>query len=178
MKSKRMLLVSLVLVAAAAYAQDDRDTRAHDRDARAATAREVPRGTEIRVRTDTEIPANPQPDATFAATVSEDITNNSGEVVIPRHSRATLVAVPNEDGKDTVLDLRSVSVDGRRYDLMSRDEAATGQAHGGLGTNKRTAKYVGGGAAVGAVLGALIGGGKGAAVGAVVGGAGGAGAQV
>jgi outer membrane lipoprotein SlyB len=47
-----------------------------------------------------------------------------------------------------------------------------------LGANKRTAKYVGGGAAVGAVLGALLGGGKGAAIGALVGGAGGAGAQV
>src|SRR5207253_6794431 len=49
---------------------------------------------------------------------------------------------------------------------------------GGLGANKRTAKYVGGGAAIGAVLGALLGGGKGAAIGALVGGAGGAGAQV
>jgi len=37
---------------------------------------------------------------------------------------------------------------------------------------------VGGGAAVGAVLGALLGGGKGAAIGAVLGGAGGAGTQV
>ena len=45
-------------------------------------------------------------------------------------------------------------------------------------STQRTAKYVGGGAAVGAVLGALLGGGKGAAIGALVGGAGGAGAQV
>ena len=49
---------------------------------------------------------------------------------------------------------------------------------GGLGANKRTAKYVGGGAAVGAVLGAIFGGGKGAAIGGLLGGAGGAGAQV
>jgi outer membrane lipoprotein SlyB len=48
----------------------------------------------------------------------------------------------------------------------------------GLGANARTGKYVGGGAAVGAVLGALMGGGKGAAIGALIGGAGGAGAQV
>jgi uncharacterized membrane protein YebE (DUF533 family) len=77
-----------------------------------------------------------------------------------------------------VLDLRSVDVNGRRYDLMANDESAAGQAHGGLGTNKRTAKYVGGGAAIGAVLGAIIGGGKGAAIGGVLGGAGGAGTQV
>jgi uncharacterized membrane protein len=38
--------------------------------------------------------------------------------------------------------------------------------------------YVGGGAAIGALLGALMGGGKGAAIGAVLGGAGGAGTQV
>ena len=44
--------------------------------------------------------------------------------------------------------------------------------------NKRTGKYVGGGAAVGAVLGALMVGGKGAAIGALVAGGGGAGAQV
>jgi hypothetical protein len=49
---------------------------------------------------------------------------------------------------------------------------------GGLGANKRTGIYVGGGAAVGAILGALLGGGKGAAIGAVLGGAGGAGTQV
>ena len=59
--------------------------------------------------------------------------------------------------------------------LTTEDKSST---PGGLGANKRTAKYVGGGAAVGAVLGALLGGGKGAAIGALVGGAGGAGAQV
>ena len=47
----------------------------------------------------------------------------------------------------------------------------------GLGVNSRTGKYVGGGAAIGAVMGALLGGGKGA-VGARVGGARGAGTQV
>jgi uncharacterized membrane protein len=68
-----------------------------------------------------------------------------------------------------------VTVNGKRYQLTTQDRSST---PGGLGANKRTAKYVGGGAAVGAVLGALLGGGKGAAIGALVGGAGGAGAQV
>src|SRR5439155_15396432 len=76
---------------------------------------------------------------------------------------------------DTTLDLRSVTIDGRRYAITSAGGKST---PGGLGANKRTAKYVGGGAAIGAVLGALLGGGKGAATGALVGGAGGAGAQV
>lgn len=136
----------------------------------------LPRGSEIKVRTDTAIPVNPTNGASFAASVNNDVTDNTGQVVIPRGSRARLVAERTSDGKDTVLDLRSVTVNGRRYLITSPGgNKASGS---GLGANKRTAKYVGGGAAVGAVLGALMGGGKGAAIGALVGGAGGAGAQV
>ena len=139
--------------------------------------RVVPEGTEIKVRTDTAIPAKPPANAKYAATISSDVTSQSGGVVIPRGSRAQLVAVPTADGKDTNLDLRSVTVNGRRY-LLETSSDSKSSAPGGLGVNKRTGKYVGGGAAVGAVLGALLGGGKGAAIGALVGGAGGAGAQV
>src|SRR5262249_28176522 len=90
---------------------------------------------------------------------------------------AVLVAEPNSDGKDTTLDLQSVTVNGQRYMLTAEGSGSSSRA-GGIGMNKRTGKYVGGGAAIGAVLGAIMGGGKGAAIGAVVGGAGGAGAQV
>jgi hypothetical protein len=138
-------------------------------------AQTLPKDTAIKVRTDTSIPAKPAANAKYAATVSNDITDSSGSVVIPKGSRAQLVAVPN--GNDTNLDLRSVTVNGKRY-LLTTQGKSSGSAPGGLGANKRTAKYVGGGAAVGAVLGALIGGGKGAAIGGLVGGAGGAGAQV
>ena len=137
----------------------------------------LPQGTEIKVRTDNSIPAKPAANAKYTATVSNDVTDNSGSVLIPRGSRATLVAVPNSDGKDTTLDLRSVNINGQRYLLQAQGKSG-GSARGGLGANTRTAKYVGGGAAVGAILGALLGGGKGAAIGAIVGGAGGAGAQV
>ena len=140
------------------------------------TTHVLPAGTEIKVRTDTSIPAKPTARAKYAATVNNDVTDKDGAVLIPRHARASLVAVPSEDGKDVNLDLSSVVLHGRRYLLTS--ESANSSAPGGLGANKRTAKYVGGGAAVGAVLGALIGGGKGAAIGGILGGAGGAGAQV
>jgi len=70
-----------------------------------------------------------------------------------------------------------VTVNGRRY-LLAEQNVGKSSAPGGLGANKRTGKYVGGGAAIGAVLGAIFGGGKGAAIGALAGGAGGAGAQV
>jgi hypothetical protein len=137
----------------------------------------VPQGTDIKVRTDTAIPATPTANAKYTATVSNDVVDRSGNVVIPRGSRATLVAVPSDNGKDTTLDLRSVRVNGQRYMLEVAGKSQS-SAPGGLGMNSRTGKYVGGGAAVGAVLGALLGGGKGAAIGALVGGAGGAGAQV
>jgi hypothetical protein len=137
----------------------------------------VPKDTEIKLRTDTAIPAKPAANARYTATVSKDVTDSSGNVIIPHGARAHLVAIPSEDGKDTTLDLRSVSVNGKSY-LLEAPGESNGGTPGGLGANKRTGKYVGGGAAVGAVLGALLGGGKGAAVGALVGGAGGAGAQV
>src|SRR5689334_8652559 len=156
MKSTRLLLaIAAVLLASSAWAQT------------------LPKDSEIKVRTDTAIPAKPAANTKYTASVSNDVTDSSGAVVIPRGSRAQLVAVQN--GNDTNLDLRSVTVNRRRYLLTTKDKSS---APGGLGANKRTAKYVGGGAAVGAVLGALLGGGKGAAIGALVGGAGGAGAQV
>ncbi len=155
MKSANALFAIVVLLASSAWAQT------------------LPKDNEIKVRTDTAIPAKPPANAKYSASVSKDVTDSSGAVVIPKGARAQLVAVAN--GDDTTLDLRSVTVDGKRYLLTTQDK---GSSPGGLGANKRTAKYVGGGAAVGAVLGALLGGGKGAAIGALVGGAGGAGAQV
>jgi len=142
-----------------------------------AQTRVVPKDTDLKVRTDSAIPAKPADNAKYTASVSSDVKDGSGAVIIPRGSRATLVAVPNTDGKDTTLDLRSVSVGGQRYLLTTQTKSGS-SAPGGLGANSRTGKYVGGGAAVGAVLGAIFGGGKGAAIGALAGGAGGAGAQV
>jgi hypothetical protein len=66
-------------------------------------------------------------------------------------------------------------VNGRTYLVQSNSAAQTGKE--GVGKNKRTAKYVGGGAVAGTLIGALAGGGKGAAIGALAGGAAGAGAQ-
>jgi hypothetical protein len=158
---KLTVLAPLVLLAAGAVAQS--------------TSHVLPKDTEIKVKTNTAIPAKPAANAHYGATVSDDIKDNTGALVIPRGSTALLVAVPTSNGKDTNLDLRSVTVNGRRYLLTTAEQSS---APGGLGANKRTGKYVGGGAAIGAVLGAIFGGGKGAAIGALAGGAGGAGAQV
>ena len=158
----RSLLLFVLLAGVAAFAQ----------------LRTIPADTEIKVRTDTAIPANPAPGTVYTASVSDDVPDGQGGVAIPRGSRARLVAQTAPDGKDTVLDLRSVSVNGARYNLEAAGTQGTKSSGSGLGANKRTAKYVGGGAAVGAVLGALLGGGKGAAIGAIVGGGAGAGGQV
>jgi len=162
MQPKKMFMALIILLVAAASAQ---------------TSRVLPQDTEIKVRTDTAIPAKPAANTKYAATVSNDVMDKSGAVLIPSGARAQLVAIPSSNGNDTNLDLRSVTINGQKY-LLTTQNASKSSAPGGLGVNKRTGKYVGGGAAVGAVLGALLGGGKGAAIGALVGGAGGAGAQV
>jgi hypothetical protein len=65
---------------------------------------------------------------------------------------------------DLVLDLQSVTINGKQYLINSTDVAKKGKS--GVGANKRTAVYTGGGAALGAIIGAIAGGGKGAAIGA------------
>jgi len=133
-------------------------------------------GTEIKVRTDTVIPEKPVAGNQYTASISNDVVNNAGGVAIPRGSRGVLVAVPTADGKDVDLDLRYVTVGGHKY-LLSARSGTRNDRRQGVGMNETTGKYVGGGAAIGGILGALVGGGRGAGVGAVLGGAGGAGAQ-
>jgi hypothetical protein len=69
------------------------------------------------------------------------------------------------------LELTRMVIDGHDYPLVSSDYTLQGK---GRGSN--TAKKVGGGAVLGAIIGAAAGGGKGAAIGAAAGG--GAGAAV
>jgi hypothetical protein len=61
---------------------------------------------------------------------------------------------------------------------VNTEAVSQGGNRQGLGQNKRTGEFVGGGAVLGTLLGAIAGGGKGAAIGALAGGATGAGAQV
>ncbi len=76
-------------------------------------------------------------------------------------------------GKSEIaLELTSVSVNGRRYNVQTDQYSREGNSRG-----KNTAEKVGGGAAVGAILGGLLGGGKGAAIGATVGAGAGTGVQ-
>jgi hypothetical protein len=139
-------------------------------------------GTEIAVQVDETIDGSTASDGqTFAADVTEAVRDAQGKVVIPAGAKAQIVIKSlTQAGKikgqaDLVLDLASVSIDGRQYALSTADLEEKGRA--GLGKNKRTAEFVGGGAAIGSVVGALLGGGKGAAIGAGVGAGGGTAAQ-
>jgi hypothetical protein len=141
----------------------------------------LPPGTTISVRNDQDINSqNATEGRTFPASIQQDILDASGNVVIPRGSPAMLVVRRvNEGGTlsggNFVLDLESVRVNGRRYMVDTEDLEKGNQ---GIGKNKRTAEYVGGGAVLGTLLGAIAGGGKGAAIGAIAGAAAGGGAQV
>jgi hypothetical protein len=142
----------------------------------------LPRGTELLVRNDENI--NSQ-DAvagrTYRASIIQDVADERGNIVIPRGSEAELVVRQVNEGGTVnngsfVLDLDSVRVSGRRYQVSTTDIEARDQ--NGIGRNRRTGEMVGGGAVLGTLLGAIAGGGKGAAIGAVAGAAAGGGVQV
>lgn len=137
----------------------------------------IPVGAQLVVRTIDRIEVRkPDPHQHFLASVGRDVIDTNGVVIIPRGSMAHLIA-HEVGGGDIAIDLRSVNVSGRRYIINAEDITNT-RVRDGLGANKRTAKFVGGAALLGTVLGAIAGGGRGAAIGALAGGAAGAGTQV
>lgn len=142
------------------------------------TAATLPSGTDISVRTNNTIRADDADENhVFNASVQRDVLDRDGHVAIPRGSNAELVI--RRLGRDELaLDLRAVTVSGRRYVLDTEDYVQQGERKEGVGGNERTGKYVGGGAVIGGIIGAIAGGGKGAAIGALSGSAAGAGAQM
>ena len=135
-------------------------------------------GTTIAVRTNEAIDAKDSDGRVFSGEVAEDVMDRAGRVAVPKGSKVEMVvrkAADNEN--ELVLDLDSVMVNGQRYSVESESSSVSAGKEG-IGKNKRTGKYVGGGAAIGAIIGAIAGGGKGAAIGAGAGAAAGAGAQV
>lgn len=114
--------------------------------------------------------ATAQEGQTFDAQVTRDAKDADGDVVIPRGSQAHIVIKSASKGgrfrgaSDLVLDLQTVTIDGKPYTIDTADIGQKGRS--GLGANKRTGEFTGGGAALGAIIGAIAGGGKGAAIGA------------
>jgi outer membrane lipoprotein SlyB len=144
--------------------------------------RTIPAGTTVKVRNSNAISAEEASvGATYPAVVTADVIGADGLPAIPKGSDATLIVRSSQaQGKiqgqsELSLDLASVNVGGRHYNLETEDVQEKGKQ--GLGTNKRTAVFTGGGAALGTIIGAVAGGGKGAAIGALAGGAAGAATQ-
>jgi len=138
----------------------------------------IPAGVKISVVTDQSVSSKTAKiGQTVSASVAQDVTAG-GKVVIPKGSPVKLtVSSVQASGRLSTpaklyLRLRSVTVGGKTYTIAT---SSAGRTLGGKG--KRDAGFIGGGAAGGAVIGALAGGGKGAAIGAAAGaGAGTAGA--
>lgn len=141
------------------------------------TAKVIPEGTEIAIRTDEKIDSDDSsPGQLFSATIDEDVFDASGGLAIPRGTRAKLDVRNITTGGAThspeiVLDLFSVSVNEKEYRVLTSDVDFSNKK--GLGANKRTAEFGGGGAAIGALLGGIFGGGKGAGIGVAAGAGGG-----
>ena len=143
----------------------------------------LPAGSKVEVRTDENIDSRTAADGqTYAAEIYRDVLDQSGEVVLPQGANAQLVIRSATRGgrisgaADLLVDLVSVSVGGRQYVVVSSDAERRGKS--GLGANKRTAEYVGGVSALGAIIGAIAGQGRGAAIGAGAGAGAGAVAEV
>ncbi len=142
----------------------------------------LPAGTEIVVMTNQNIDSKTATAGqTFPADVAQDVTDSGGRVVIPKGSPAELVirkvsAGNVTGGSELSLDLQSVKVGEHRYVVNTQDLEQKGSQ--GIGANKRTAEMVGGGTALGTLIGAVAGGGKGAAIGALAGAAAGTGTEI
>lgn len=137
----------------------------------------IDQGTILTVRTNEPISEARADGRIFTGTVDQDVLGSHGQVAIPRGSDVELIVRVARDN-DLILDLDSVTVDGRRYAISADANRIEADNRDTPGANSRTGRYVGGGAVLGAILGAAIGGGKGAAIGAAAGAGAGATAQI
>jgi hypothetical protein len=145
-----------------------------------ASAAEVDRvapGTEITVRINESIEIQSwDRGRIYRGQLVRDVRATDGDLAFPRGAEAELT-VRQVGDHEMVLDLEAIYANGRRYLVDASAQEINTRDRQGVGENRRTAKYVGGGAIIGSIIGAIAGGGKGAAIGAAAGAAGGAGAQ-
>ena len=149
--------------------------------------------TVIRVRMNEQLTSrNARVGDRFSTTVEEPVYANGGTEVIPTGSKvwgrvsSVTRAQRRKAGTITVafnsVELpngRSYPINGSLSSLQADDVNADNEGSvKGRDNDKRNAIFIGGGAATGAIIGAIAGGGKGAGIGAIIGGALGTGARV
>ncbi|MDQ3805935.1 MAG: hypothetical protein M3416_19155 [Acidobacteriota bacterium] len=154
----------------------------------------VPADTVLRARMDTQLSSKTaRTGDRFSATVTEPVYGGeSGIEVIPVGSkvwgRVTSVKRAGRRSPGTItVSFNQVqlpngsrpTINGSLSSLQADDVNADNEGTvAGRGNRKRDAVFIGGGAATGAIIGAIAGGGKGAAIGAILGGGLGTGARV
>jgi len=131
---------------------------------------DVPAGTAIAVRLNQPIASNTVAAGdSFSGEVARPVEVN-GRVAIPRGASVRGAVVSAESAghikgaSQLSLDLSSISFNGHSYSIQSNTWSRTAAARG-----KRSAEVIGGGAGLGALIGAIAGHGKGAAIGAATG---------
>jgi hypothetical protein len=127
----------------------------------------VPAGTPIAVTVDQAVSSKTNDAGDhFAASIAAPVMVDGKQVIARGAKVSGTVTEAKSAGRfkgnaEIALTLRSVTVDGKEYDLKTSTYSEVTKGRG-----KRTAEGTGIGAAAGAVIGALAGGGKGAAIGA------------
>jgi hypothetical protein len=129
----------------------------------------IPTGTAIVIRTEEKIDSdNASSGQRFSAEVVDAVDDLAGGVAIPAHSKAKLLIVSESGGGAgspyMYLDLDTVNISGKMHRVFTSELKESNDK--GFGKDKRTARFLGGGAALGGLFGAILGGGQGAAIGA------------
>ena len=143
------------------------------------TGLQVPAGTMLTVRLIDPVDSqNDRLGQTYRASLDQPVEVN-GQTLLPRGADVVATLIDEQkSGKiqgrtSLTIDLKNVAVNGKQYDITT-----TGVSEESGSRGARSAKVIGGTAALGAIIGAVAGGGKGAAIGAGSGAALGTAAQV
>ncbi len=150
-----------------------------DAPAQTGSAVTFPSGTPVVIRTTTAIDTDRNRVGDVFDAILSDAMVWDNQTIFPRGTAAKgRIAYAQESGKlsgrsQLVLELTDIIYNGRTYFLRTSDYTEMGSSRA-----NRTAATVGGTAALGAIIGAIAGGGKGAAIGAGSGAAVGTGVQV
>ncbi len=131
----------------------------------------IPEGTVVTVRTIERIDSSVnRTGQTFKASLDAPIVVED-RVVVPKDLNVTLKLISADSAghisgrSELTVSLESFTYQGKKYVVASSDVQEKGGSRG-----QRSAKVIGGGAVLGAIIGGIAGGGKGAAIGAAAGG--------